>query len=46
MAETEKAVYERQRRRKLAEERKKYQILFPWLRNTHPEIFTQFNIFF
>ena len=46
MSETERAIYERQRRRRLAEDRKTYQVLFPWLRNTHPEVFEQFGIFF
>ena len=46
MAETDRAIYERQRRKKLAEERRRYQILFPWLHNTFPEIFSQFNVFF
>ena len=46
MAETTRAVYERQRRKKIAEQRRKYQILSPWLQNMHPEIFYQFNVFF
>ncbi len=46
MAETTRAVYERQTRKKIAEERRKYQILSPWLQNTHPEFFLQFNVFF
>ena len=46
MAETTRAVYERQRRKKIAEQRRKYLILSPWLQNMYPETFLQFNIFF
>ena len=43
---SQRAIYERQRRRRLAEDRKAYRVLFPWLRKTHPEVFMQFSVFF
>jgi hypothetical protein len=46
MSETVRALYERSRRKKLAEERRRYQILFPWLEIMHSEIFSQFDLFF
>ena len=46
MAETPRAMYERKSRKKIAEQRRKYQILSPWLRNTYPQIFSQFIDFF
>ncbi len=46
MAETSRAIYERQRRRTIAEQRRRYQILSPWLLNMFPEVFSQFSAFF
>ena len=46
MSGSERAIYERGRRKRLAEERKKYRVLFPWLRRAHPEVFGEFNAFF
>ena len=41
-----RALYERARRRRHSDERRTYQVLFPWLRIMHPEVFAKFNDFF
>ncbi len=43
---SERAVYEQKRRKIIAEQRKKFQVLFPWLEITNPEVFLQFGVFF
>ena len=40
-----RAVYERTRRRRHSDERRTYQVLFPWLRIMHPEVFAKFKKF-
>ena len=45
-SESVKAVYERARRKKHSGERRIYQVLYPWLRIMHPEVFMEFNNFF
>ncbi len=44
--ESVRAVYERARRKRLVTERRSYQVLSPWLRITHPEVFAEFEVFF
>ena len=43
---SEKVVYEQLRRKRNADERKVYQVLYPWLQIKHPEVFAEFNDFF
>ncbi len=43
---SERAIYERMRRKTQAEERRRYRVLFPWLGKAHPEVFQEFNAFF
>ena len=46
MAESFRASFERERRKKIATERRTYQILHPWLQHAYPEIFSEFETFF
>ncbi len=45
-SESVRAVYERVRRKRLSVERRSYQVLFPWLKITHPEVLVEFDVFF
>ncbi len=45
-SESVRAVYERVRRKRLAVERRSYQVLSPWLKIVHPEVFAEFGVFF
>ncbi len=45
-SESVKAIYERARRKRHANERRSYQVLFPWLKTLHPEVLSQFEAFF
>jgi cell division septation protein DedD len=45
-SESVKAVYERARRKRHSDERRVYQVLYPWLRIMHPEVFLEFDNFF
>ena len=45
-SESVKAQYERARRRRHSDERRVYQVLFPWLKITRPEVFDEFDAFF
>ena len=46
MSVTARAMYERQRRRRLSNQRRKQEILFEWLRIKRPEILEEFGVFF
>ena len=43
---SKKTIYERERRLKLAHERRVQQTLGKWLKFKHPKIFVEFNCFF
>ncbi len=45
-SQTEKAKYERARRQRMADDRKRDQVLFPWLQTMRPEVLAEFNICF
>ena len=43
---SDRAKYERLRRRTLAYERKKFRVLIPWMKKAWPEALTEFDAFF
>ena len=43
---SERALYERLRRKTIATETRKYKVLSPWLRKLHPEVSQEFDVFF
>ena len=43
---SEKALYERLRRKTIAKEAREYKVLSPWLRKLYPEVSKEFDIFF
>ena len=45
-SESVKAIYERARRKRNSNDRRVFQVLCPWLRVIHPEVFAEFGIFF
>ncbi len=43
---SDRAIYERLRRKTLAYERKRFRVLLPWLGKAYPEVLAEFNTFY
>ncbi len=43
---SERAIYERLRRRTLSDERRRFRVLSPWLKRVYPEVLSEFNAFY
>jgi hypothetical protein len=43
---SEKAIYERQRRRAVMQEAQEHRVMAPWLKKAYPEVSEEFYVFF